>query len=252
LGRITEVGSHPANTWQLGTQAGVPPRRVRCSVDGILGIRRALPRGVPSEGPLRVNATLHFFGADQQHVGTHEVVGEDRYFRAGSTFPRPLGRRTVIAGSGGWYVIGTQDSPEVLYMDAEGTPLHILRWPGRTLEVGSYDIETYVNRLVTESPDQAAQIRSVYRDHEFPESLPAFGRLILDESGRLWVEETQRPGISANSWQVFSKFGKPLATVDFPERFTPYFVTADRVAGVWQDALGVEYVWVFDFALERD
>lgn len=253
LGRVTEVGSNPANTWQLVSGPGVPsPSRIRCSDAAILGVRQTLPSGVPTEGPMRGTASLQFFGSDLEWVSSAEISGEERYFLAGNLFPRPLGRRTVVAASEERFAVGTQDDPEVVFVDSRGAPVQILRWPRQDMEVRSEDIEAYIGGLVDASPDRAAEVQQTYRDLEFPALLPAFGSLIVDETGRLWVEQTQRPGSAANSWTVFSAAGAPLATVELPERFIPHFVGTDRIAGVWRDELDVEYVFVFELPRALD
>ncbi len=247
LGRLTEVGSSPANTWPLESGAGVPsPSWIRCADSGVVGVRQTLPTGVPSEGPMRGKATVQFFAPDLEWLANTEITGEERYFLGGNAFPRPLGRRTAMAASGDRVAVGTQDDPEVTFVDRHGAVVRILRWPRQHLEIRSDDIESYVNGLVDASPDRAEGIRAMYRDLEFPDVLPAFGSLLLDEGGRLWVEQTQRPGNPANAWTVFSESGTPLWVVDFPERFIPHVIDTNRVAGVWRDDLNVEHVWVLE------
>jgi len=248
LGRVTEVGSAPPETWQLGGGAiGPPPRRVQCSEDGLVGMLQVPSAGIPNPGPMRGRARIEFFGSNLENVATKEVPGEDRYFLRGNLFPRPLGRRTVLAASGLSFALGTQDSPEVTFFDVRGVVQSVVRWSDTDLVIRDADIDAYVNGLIAAaSPDRVAGIQAMYRDHEFPDHLPAFGRIILDEMGNLWVERTQRPGLPTNSWRVFSSAGVFLGSVGFPERFTPMFISSTRVGGVWRDDMDVEYVWVFD------
>ncbi len=248
LGRITKVGSAPAETWHLGGGAiGLPPRHVQCSDAGVVGMLRIPPMGVPKPGPMRGLARIEFFGSNFESVATEEVPGEGRYFMAGNLFPRPLGRRTVLAASGHSFVLGTQDASEVTFYDGLGVVQRIVRWSDTNLAVRADDIDSYVNGLLAAaSPDRAAGIQTMYRDHEFPAHLPAFGRIILDEMGTLWVEKTKRPGVSTNSWRVFSSAGVFLGSVDFPERFIPMYISSTRIGGVWRDNMDVEYVWVLD------
>ena len=207
---------------------------------------RVLPsRPVP--GPMRGFARIEFFRTDSEIVAAKEVSGDDRYFQPPNLGPRPLGRRTVIASFGDLVALGTQDTPTVTFYDDRGALQRVVRWRDAELAVRGEDIEAYVDELVeAASSERATAIRAFYRDHEFPDYLPAFGRLIFDQSGNLWVERTRRPGESGNSWRVISTSGVLLGSVDLPERFEPMSVSATRIAGVWRDDFDVEYVWVLE------
>lgn len=247
LARVTEVGSDPPVTWSIREDGGgSAPQQVQCLGDGFVGITRILP--APRPGPMRGLARLEFFGTGSE-LRTKEVPGDERYFRPPNLGPRPMGRRTVIASSGELVALGTQDMPEVSLYDDRAVLQRVVRWTGEELDVRDDDIEAYVEGLIEDAPpERAAAIRGSYRDHEFPTALPAFGRLIFDQTGNLWVERTRRPGQSGNSWRVIAPSGALLGSVDLPERFDPMYISATRVAGVWRDELDVEYVWVLEIS----
>lgn len=251
LARITEVGTDPSVTSPIRPGGdGSAPQHVQCLGSGLVGVTRILPAPVP--GPMRGVARLELFRTTSESVVTLEVPGDDRYFQPPDLGPRPLGRRTVIASSGHLVALGTQDTPAVMFYDDRGVLRRVVRWSDTELAVRGEDIDAYVDGLVEAlSPERATAIRALYRDHEFPQYLPAFGRLIFDQAGHLWVERTRRPGESGNSWRVISPSGVLLGSVDLPERFEPMSVSASRIAGVWRDEFDVEYVWVLELTKRR-
>jgi len=199
---------------------------------------------------MRGVAKLEFLGTGSDLV--KEVPGDERYFRPPNLGPRPMGRRTVIASSGELVALGTQDTPEVSFYDDRGVLQRVVRWTGEDLDVRDDDIEAYVETLIENAPqERAPTIRGLYRDHEFPAALPAFGRLIFDQTGNLWVERTRRPGQSGNSWRVIAPSGALLGSVALPEQFDPMYISDTHVAGVWRDELDVEYVWVLEIRKEQ-
>ncbi|MGD2121774.1 MAG: hypothetical protein PVJ76_08515 [Gemmatimonadota bacterium] len=92
----------------------------------------------------------------------------------------------------------------------------------------------------------------------FPEHHAAHARLVVDESGVLWVQrpQTQPPwseGLDytpvppdARSWDLFHRDGAWLGTVSLPARFRVMHIGLSHVAGVWKDEWDVEHVQVWD------
>lgn len=251
LARLTEVGTDPPVTSPIRPDGGGPvPRQIQCLGEGLVGMTRILPAPVP--GPMRGLARLEFFKTASTTVRPKEVAGDDSYFWPPDLRPRPLGRRTVIAASGDFVALGTQDTPEITFYDDRGVLRRVVRWSDKELEVTGDDIEAYIEGLVAEAPsERATAIRALYRNHDFPEYLPAFGKMLFDHVGNLWVERTQHPGESRNSWRVISPTGVWLGSVDLPGRFDPMSISATRIAGVWRDNFDVEYVWILELRKGR-
>ena len=83
-------------------------------------------------------------------------------------------------------------------------------------------------------------------DYPFPEHYPAFGNMLFDDDGRLWIEASQRLGVTENKWWVFSPSGQVVQTVSFPNGFRPMDISpkSEQVAGVYTTLLSVELVWI--------
>lgn len=74
----------------------------------------------------------------------------------------------------------------------------------------------------------------------FPETLPAFDRLLDDSGQRVWAREYQAPGEAQERWAVFESDGSFVGWVDAPARVALRAVADSFAVGVALDDLGVE------------
>ena len=82
-----------------------------------------------------------------------------------------------------------------------------------------------------------------------PEKLPAHGRVMVDDSGWIWVEERPTvisggPSAGGGTWLVFSPEGAYQGDVKMPESFAPLQIGTDWVLGFWEDEDEVRHVRV--------
>jgi len=91
-------------------------------------------------------------------------------------------------------------------------------------------------------PLERARIRELPR----PEDNPGIGRVILDDSDRIWIERYPAPNQEQSRWDVFSLDSSPKAvtTVDFPAHFEPRQVLDAETTGIRLTDFGVENVVV--------
>ena len=250
LGRITSIRLSDLTVGETrlirSASFNRPPSIVQC-VDGVLvGVVHGL--GIPpaTPGPVRWPVRIERYDPDGAVRLIAEIPGDDRYFDGGDLGPRALGRRAVIAAAGDLIVTGTQDGPEVSIRTVTGELSRIIRWPDSSLAVTPADREAFVQGLIRSARSEAAvtRIRSRLRDYPFPSHHPAYGNVLFDDDGNLWVEASRRPSRPGNDWRVLSPSGEFLGVVSFPRGFRPMSFKRERVAGVWRDDLSVEFVWV--------
>lgn len=233
---------------------GRGPDRVACYADGLVALARTLGSMPAVPGPVRwpALATVYSLTSDGFRPATSITVpGDDRYASGREVGPRPLGRSTVVAGMPRGVplaVFGSQDRGEVIRLAGE-RPVRVdtLRWggPGPVLTeaVRKAFVEGRVNASASEA--RRRQVRGFFREHDFPERLPAHGRLLLDPRGWLWIESSGLEGVGAsNQWRVMSPEGSEVASLSFPEQFSPVFIGLDVVAGIVTDTAGQESVWL--------
>jgi len=92
----------------------------------------------------------------------------------------------------------------------------------------------------------------------FADRLPAYRRFLLSTDGFFWleayptVEEMSQPawswseGSTGRKWTLLSPQGRWLGTVEIPAGLSLRVVTQDRIVGVLQDELDVQYVAAYE------
>jgi hypothetical protein len=74
-----------------------------------------------------------------------------------------------------------------------------------------------------------------------PETRSAYGRLLVDASGDLWISEAYHPLRVPTLWGAVDLDEGSLARIVVPERFEVYEIGDTYVLGRWRDETGVEY-----------
>ena len=85
----------------------------------------------------------------------------------------------------------------------------------------------------------------------FPDRFPAFAQLLRDDTGRLWARRYPLPTAEEEEWLVFDN-GKWIGGVASPLGFRVMDVRGRRLAGVWRDSVGVEYVRIYRYKPGND
>jgi hypothetical protein len=162
----------------------------------------------------------------------------------------PFARNSIGTARGDRVVVGDQKAFEFQELSASGELLRIIRIPGRVEEVTPQALAGYIeSRLVGAPPEQHPSIRQSLEAMPTPETKPAYGGMLLDVLGNLWVSEWTHSPDLPRWWTVFAREGQWLGQVEAPERFYPWLIGEDWVLGVERDALDVEYVVLYP--LER-
>ena len=165
---------------------------------------------------------------------------------------RPLGRKAgfVVRGDTVW--VGTGAEP-ALTGYVGGRPATIIRMPGAlTVVPESLVAEFKRRRRALRGP--LGVIDSVFNASldsiPFSDYLPAYGRILGDPAGDLWVQAAGlpdlAPGDAALHWSVLAPDGRWLGQVALPPRFTAREVGGDYVLGSWlPDTGSAEHVRLY-------
>jgi hypothetical protein len=78
-----------------------------------------------------------------------------------------------------------------------------------------------------------------------PATMPAFGPMLVDDVGNLWVQQYARPSQEELRWTVFGADGALVAMLETPTRFEPHAIGNDFLLGRWVDENGEEYVRIY-------
>lgn len=157
----------------------------------------------------------------------------------------PFARAASHAVVGDAVVVGDQTAHELRVLGTDGALRRIVRWDGGSLALTRDDVDAWIDRQVAlaHSADRAG-LRAQLAATPVPERRPAYGWLLPDPSGALWVAEYAQYGLSPATWQVFDAEGRWLGAVEMPGRFRPRAIGPGWIAGVRKDELDVEHVEV--------
>ena len=89
-----------------------------------------------------------------------------------------------------------------------------------------------------------------------PQIMPYWDAFIVDDAGRLWVQEyhyTSGPETTPRAWHIYGEAGVHLGTLNLPIANRPLpVVRGNRLAGVVRDELGVTSVVVYSLGISDD
>jgi hypothetical protein len=166
----------------------------------------------------------------------------------------PMGRVVAYALGGDRIYVGSQQTFEIREYLPDGTLAGLIRRPAVDLTITDADMDRFVAAITRGVDDASARrdIEELIAALPLPPSRAAYGRLVLDATGRLWISEplivTQMPV----RWSVFDPAVGLLGEVVVPEHFEVYEIGVDYVLGLWTDDLGVEYVRMYGLNREND
>jgi hypothetical protein len=153
----------------------------------------------------------------------------------------------VAAAIGSTIAVGDQALFVIDLFDTDGGLRRSVRREVARSSVDADAVTLAIDATLESLPEaERAERRRFLEAVPLPESAPAFGRIILEPTGRLWVSDYRTVASDRADWHVFDAAGEWLGTVAMPDGFTLEAVVGRRVAGVWRDALDVEHVRTYE------
>lgn len=167
-----------------------------------------------------------------------------------TTYELPFARDAFQdVGQEGWFT-GRNDSFEIERRDNGGRITRLIRVIGldrRLTEDQIDDVKRRTIQAVDPTPARRESIERLFQASP-PEFWPAFGAIVADRVGRLWVSDWvsrfSEPLDQPRIWWTFDDRGFPMGQVEFPPSFSLHDADLARVVGVQTDDLGVERVLV--------
>jgi hypothetical protein len=148
-------------------------------------------------------------------------------------------------------VVGSNDRFELVVLTSSGEVERIFRLPDLDLTLGPGEREEYVeDRVELVAENLRPGVRHGLEAMPFPDTRPAFGALLPDDQGNLWVADWVLTPKTPEHLKVFDSSGRWLCVVDVPERFSPFQIGGDWILGAEWDDLDVEYVVLYPLLKE--
>lgn len=169
----------------------------------------------------------------------HAHLGGQPWFRRIPFDPEP----SSAAGAGRFHLTGG-DRAEVRVHGAGGEPILVIRVLREPEPVDRAELSAVVEEELASLSDE--NLRREWRVHygrmPFPETIPIYRRLLVDEEGHVWAERFRSGEEGPPTWSVFDARGRALGTIRTPPGLTLLQIGTDFLLGHRIDALGVEQV----------
>lgn len=180
----------------------------------------------------------------------HNARAVQRVADAQTTLSAPYTVSASLVGDEQGFCHTFGPEPEIQCRDRTGVR-RLIRLDLPRRPVTAADVELYwEDALATTSEQRRSALQRMREVMPFPASFPAFAQLIRDDRGRIWARRYRTPEDRNEEWLVIDD-GRWIGHLASPIGFQVMDIRGDRLAGVWQDTLGVEFVRVYEYRIPR-
>jgi hypothetical protein len=159
--------------------------------------------------------------------------------------PVGFGRDLAIAGRNGRSAFGPTDSLDIAVFDASGEVTMRVSGGGLAVPVSPADLDEFRQNTRDRLTDAPEAMRRAFEEAPARETWPAFERLLIDDTGRLWIGAVTRPGQTLRRWVVLGTDGNVAGALDTPADATLLDAAANRLAMLLRSELDEEYIGVY-------
>jgi len=230
----------------LRAPSGVTPYNLACDLEGrflILGWGREAQEG-PRLGFYQSRDHLVLASAEGE-IATDfgERLVSERIGTARGSRPHPAGRATLFALHNERVYVGSGERFEIEVRDLEGKLESLLRGPRIPLETTDLVKTAYLNEVLSSlPPDRGPAIREEVGAWEWPPSLPAYTRLLVDPLGVAWLKAFNISPEKPEQWSLVDPVRGYLGDITLGEGDELLEIGEDHVFLLHTDDLGVESV----------
>jgi hypothetical protein len=192
-------------------------------------------------------------GASPSDTGLRLAVYDPRdpsLGTAGAYVPNMLGStpflpQTVIAGSSNGFLIGDGKTMEILDYSSNGRLRRIIRADVDLRLTDAIKEQYQQSERANKQGEALAAVETRLANAVWPKTIPAFQRMLVDPSGRIWVQGYLRANHIPLEWTVFDPSGKMLGTVEVPVGFRAFEVGKDYILGRFRDPKGQAHIQLY-------
>lgn len=232
---------------------------------GLLSDGTLLSYGVLPEGPRSPGTYARSNGILIRDTGAiADTIARFRMFEAWTDTEVPgrsepiFGHDTRVLVTGERVYVADNEAHEIRVLRSDGSLERVIRRTGAPRPLTEEDRDRFIDVRAQEYGDspRAEVFMPAYRRQPARSTMPAFGRsglvddrlpwLLVDGMGRLWVLDYLAFPDETPTWIVYEPEGRLLAEVPTPVGLALTYADAERVVGIWRDALAVEHVRVYE------
>lgn len=160
--------------------------------------------------------------------------------------PVPFTANPLRAPVGNHLVVAHGSQPEVVVHDSTGAITGRYLLPHPLQAVNESDVQDMLDFWIANGYHNEAVWTEWLEHMPVPDEKPAFDRLIVSRNGEIWVRRfVIDPGDGAATWDVLDRDGSWLGSIAIPAGLDISAIRDDRLAGIFRDEEGVEYVHVY-------
>lgn len=158
----------------------------------------------------------------------------------------PFSATPVIAVGDSLLYHGRGDRYEIEVYSPQGLLQRLIRLDRQPDPVAPEDIQRYREiELAATSEEARPQYEITLNEIPFAPAKPSYTKLLLDEIGRLWVQDFALAG-EPQLWRIFSDEGVYLGELPIPAGLTVFEIGIDYVLGRTTDDFGVHRVELWE------
>lgn len=159
-----------------------------------------------------------------------------------------FGRNAVATVRAGRLVVGTQDRFVLHEYSLDGRLTRRVTAPDPDLRLPDDEVAEVIERRISAAPrEERPSLRVALESLPMPSARPAFGRILSDRAGRLWVSEWLPADLGPpRRWRLFDASGRWTHDVRLPDGLDPLDMGSDWILGVQRDDLDVEYIVLYE------
>jgi hypothetical protein len=157
----------------------------------------------------------------------------------------PFSEQPVAWPSGDFLIYGSNQRYELAVYDTTGALSMLIRRSLPRQALTAETIEAYKVDAMSRAPDDPATRRrweNELNSAPYPDRLPAYRRIRVDQTGTLWVNAHGMPGADSTTWSVFDADGRWLSDIVLPEAWQILDIGQDYILALTRDELDIERV----------
>jgi hypothetical protein len=146
--------------------------------------------------------------------------------------PSPLHGTLHVALEGGRAWIGDSDQHTIRAYDQQGRSVGFVELPSSLERFDPARVSAAREaELHAASPERKAAVAQLFNTDRLPPRQPAYGQLIADTNGDLWVKQYDVARFAESRYYVM-RSGQVHTTVALPSGVTPFYIDSDYLLGI--------------------
>jgi hypothetical protein len=143
--------------------------------------------------------------------------------------------------------VGTQTAGELQVFDRHGALVKLIRLPTDDLTITQRHVDEFYDVMFQRITDPTERQAAIDRLGELPlpSTRAAYGEILTDYRGLIWISEAHLPLRSARVWGVVDPSSTAVARVTLPRGFELLWIGERHVVGRSADDLGVQRIEVY-------